>query len=105
MEEPSEEAKYLSSERKVRLHNDEKTRFSFFTSAAAERISSSFSSMETLNGSRSCGVCQRTRQAVTGASSTGSDFSPALARATPTASRCTRAISSGLTNGEAAKPQ
>src|SRR5438046_611155 len=105
MDEPSDDAKYLSSARNVRLQKDEKTRCSFLISAAAERISSIFSSSETLNGSRSCGVCQRSRYALTGASSTGLDLSAALARATPTASRVTLAISTLLTNGEAAKPQ
>ena len=45
MEEPSEEAKYLSSDRNWRLAELWNTRVFFLTSAAAERISSSFSSI------------------------------------------------------------
>src|ERR1700722_13616272 len=100
MEEPSVEAKYLSSERKLRFAPAEKMRSFFFTSLAAARIRSSFSARGTVKGSFSFGVAHLVLYAATGASSTGFDCSTELAFATETASPVMRTISAVLTKGE-----
>src|SRR5580704_10209288 len=100
MEEPSVDAKYLSSERKLRRAPEEKIRSFFLTSLAAARIRSSFSTSGTVKGSFSFGVAHLVLYVATGASSTGFAWSTELAFATETASSVMRTISAVLTKGE-----
>src|SRR6185295_1837965 len=104
IEEPSLEAKYLSSAWNPSEPNADMTLGFFFTVRAALWISSSFSSTDTLNGSFSCGTVQRSTYALVGASLTGAAWSARLAFATVIASRVMRAISAVVTIGDAANP-
>src|ERR1022692_861603 len=100
MEDPSLEAKYLSSARAARKPKAAKTLGSFLMMSVALCIRSSFSSTATANGSFSNVDLQRSVYALVGASWTGLACSAELAFATTTASRVMRAISSAVTSGE-----
>src|SRR5260370_40806278 len=104
MEEPSVEAKYLSSLRSESAAVEEKTFAPFLASSETRRRRPSFSAIGMAKGSLSCGVAQRSRYALTGGSWTGLGWLVAFARAMMTASPGTRAISAGATVGGHAKP-
>src|SRR5579864_3099692 len=104
MEDPSLEAKYLSSERKNKYPRATKIFGSFFGVAAAPRISSSFWSRGTEKGSFSKADVQRSVYDLVGANCTGLACKAEFALATTNASRVMRAISDAVTRGEAANP-
>src|SRR3982750_1911450 len=101
MEEPSVEAKYLSSLRKLKVAAPENTLGFFFTCSVTRLNRASFSTIGTSKGSLSKGVAHRSRYALTGASWMGLGWVAAFAFATIAASLVILAISSCITTGEA----
>ena len=76
------DAKYLSSLRRLRVAVPlRRPSRLFLASSETRRSRSSFSAIGTANGSFSCGVSQRSRYALTGASCTGLGWMVALALA------------------------